>query len=115
METVHFEVAVSGFLRDDYNISMHGVVKLSSAVKEALAHVQAELANLSFLSYAQKLLIEHLLDTEQWVRLEIYQNGAMVRIPWETTVSAQFNRTFYINIEDVSLIQQHIEQVPASP
>ncbi len=115
METVHFEVSISGFLRDDYSISMHGVVKLSSTVKDALAHVQSELANLSFLSYAHKLLIEHLVDTEQWVRLEIYQNGAMVRIPWETTVSAHVNRTFYINIDDVSLVQQHIELDPASP
>ncbi len=112
METVHFEVAISGFLRDDYNFSIHGVVRLSNTIKEALAHVQTELANTSFLSHANKLLLEHLLDTELRVRLEIFQNGMMVRIPWETTVSAQFSRTFYINIEDVSVIQRHTVQDP---
>ena len=112
METVHFEVAISGFRRDDYNISMHGVVRLNSTIREALANVQIELANNSFLAHAQKLLLEHCLDTEQCVRLEIFQNGMMVSIPWDTIVSSQFNRTYYINIEDVSLIHKHIDQDP---
>ena len=112
METVHFEVAISGWWRDDYHIRMHGLVKISSTIKEALANVQTELANNSFQSHAEKLLLEHLLGTEQCIRLEILQNGMMVRIPWDTIVSTQFNRTFFINVEDVSLIQQHIEQDP---
>ena len=112
METVHFEVTISGSQRDDYNISMHGMVRLNNTIREALTNVQVELANISFLAHGQKLLLEHLLDTEEWVRLEIFQNGMMIGIPWTTIVSSQFNRTYYINIEDVSPIRRHVDQEP---
>ena len=112
---VWFEISLHGRFRQDLHIAASAFVMDSETVQGALTQVCTQRSASSFEFHGQQLLIEHCLNNEETVRIEVFSQGAMIRIAWHSTIRNFTNRTFYINFEDVTGVDFNVQELPESP
>jgi hypothetical protein len=112
---VWFEISCNGLYRDNWHVALSGHVLDTDSVQEALAQVCTQRSASSFECQAQQLLIEHFIRSEESVRIEILNQGIMIRLQWHSIIRLFTNRTYFINFENVTGVTFNIQDIPESP
>ena len=112
---VWFDISCHGLYRDIWRVDFSGFVLDTESIREALAQVGTQRSASSFEFHAQHLLIEHFISNEEPVQIEVYDQGAMISLNWNSTIRQFTNRTYYVSFSNVSGVNFNIQDIPESP